>query len=76
MAIYNAQPMTGAWAGMSRSGTTGVPWWGPTSPAGSASSATGCARGQDGRRATEVAIAAEVLNPMLEFGRPVYVRIA
>jgi len=27
-------------------------------------------------RATEVAIAAEVLNPMLEFGRPVYVRIA
>ena len=30
----------------------------------------------DGRRATEVAIAADVLNRMLELGRPEYVRIA
>jgi hypothetical protein len=30
----------------------------------------------DGRQATEVAIAADVLNRMLEFGRPEYVRIA
>ena len=30
----------------------------------------------DGRQATEVAIAANVLNRMLEFGRPEYVRIA
>ncbi len=30
----------------------------------------------DGRQATEVAIAASVLNRMLEFGRPEYVRIA
>ncbi len=30
----------------------------------------------DGRQATEVAIAAEVLNRMLELGRPEYVRIA
>ena len=30
----------------------------------------------DGRQATEVAIAAEVLNRMLEFGRPNYVRTA
>jgi hypothetical protein len=30
----------------------------------------------DGRQATEVAIAAEVLNRMLELGRPNYVRIA
>ena len=30
----------------------------------------------DGRQATEVAIAADVLNRMLELGRPNYVRIA
>ena len=30
----------------------------------------------DGRQATEVAIAADVLNRMLELGRPEYVRIA
>jgi len=30
----------------------------------------------DGRQASEVAIAAEVLNRMLELGRPQYVRIA
>jgi hypothetical protein len=30
----------------------------------------------DGRRATEVAIAADVLNRMLNLGRPDYVRIA
>jgi outer membrane protein assembly factor BamD (BamD/ComL family) len=30
----------------------------------------------DGRQATEVAIAAEALNRMLELGRPAYVRIA
>ncbi|WP_211259561.1 hypothetical protein [Belnapia moabensis] len=30
----------------------------------------------DGRQVTEVAIAAEVLNRMLELGRPEYVRIA
>ena len=30
----------------------------------------------DGRQATEVAIAANVLNRMLELGRPDYVRIA
>ena len=30
----------------------------------------------DGRQATEVAIAAEVLNRMLDLGRPNYVRIA
>ena len=30
----------------------------------------------DGRQATEVAIAAQVLNRMLELGRPKYVRIA
>jgi hypothetical protein len=30
----------------------------------------------DGRRATEVAIAADVLNRMLDLGRPEYVRIA
>ena len=30
----------------------------------------------DGRRATEVAIAADVLNRMLDLGRPKYVRIA
>src|SRR4051812_33649709 len=30
----------------------------------------------DGRQATEVAIAAEVLNRMLELGRPEYIRIA
>ena len=30
----------------------------------------------DGRQATEVAIAAEVLDRMLELGRPEYVRIA
>ena len=30
----------------------------------------------DGRQATEVAIAADVLNRMLEFGRPEYVRVA
>ena len=30
----------------------------------------------DGRQASEVAIAAEVLNRMLELGRPKYVRIA
>ena len=30
----------------------------------------------DGRQATEVAIAVEVLNRMLELGRPEYVRIA
>ncbi|MFH5948728.1 IS5/IS1182 family transposase, partial [Roseomonas sp. SXEYE002] len=30
----------------------------------------------DGRQATEVAIAAEVLNRMLDLGRPEYVRIA
>ncbi len=30
----------------------------------------------DGRQATEVAIAAEVLNRMLDFGRPNYVRVA
>ena len=29
----------------------------------------------DGRQATEVAIAADVLNRMLELGRPEYVRI-
>jgi hypothetical protein len=32
--------------------------------------------GMGGRQATEVAITAEVLNRMLEFGRPNYVRIA
>ncbi len=31
---------------------------------------------RDGRRATEVAIAAEELNRMLDLGRPEYVRIA
>jgi hypothetical protein len=31
---------------------------------------------RDGRQATEAAIAAEVLNRMLELGRPEYVRIA
>jgi hypothetical protein len=31
---------------------------------------------RDGRQATEAAIAAEVLNRMLEPGRPEYVRIA
>ena len=30
----------------------------------------------DGRQATEVAIAAHVLNRMLELGRPEYVRVA
>ncbi len=30
----------------------------------------------NGRQTTEVAIAAEVLNRMLDFGRPEYVRIA
>jgi hypothetical protein len=30
----------------------------------------------DGRQATEVAIAADVLNRMLELGRPEYVRLA
>ena len=30
----------------------------------------------DGRRATEVAIAADALNRMLDLGRPNYVRIA
>ena len=30
----------------------------------------------DGRQATEVAIAADVLNRMLELGRPEYVRTA
>ena len=30
----------------------------------------------DGRQATEVAIAANVLNHMLELGRPEYIRIA
>ena len=30
----------------------------------------------DGRQATEVAIAAEVLNRMLDLGRPEYVRVA
>ena len=30
----------------------------------------------DGRQATEVAIAADVLNRMLDLGRPNYVRIA
>ena len=30
----------------------------------------------DGRQATEVAVAAEVLNRMLDLGRPNYVRIA
>jgi hypothetical protein len=30
----------------------------------------------DGRRAIEVAIAADVLNRMLDLGRPEYVRIA
>ena len=30
----------------------------------------------DGRQATEVAIAADVLNRMLELGRPEYVRVA
>jgi hypothetical protein len=30
----------------------------------------------DGRQATEVAIAAEVLNRMLDLGRPEYVRTA
>jgi hypothetical protein len=30
----------------------------------------------DGRQATEVAIAAEVLNRMLDLGRPQYVRLA
>ena len=30
----------------------------------------------DGRRATEVAIAAQALNRMLDLGRPEYVRIA
>jgi hypothetical protein len=30
----------------------------------------------DERQATEVAIAVDVLNPMLELGRPSYVRIA
>ena len=30
----------------------------------------------DGRQATEVAIAADVLNRMLDLGRPEYVRIA
>ena len=30
----------------------------------------------DGRQATEVAIAADALNRMLELGRPEYVRIA
>ncbi len=30
----------------------------------------------DGRQATEVAIAAHVLNRMLDLGRPEYVRIA
>ncbi len=30
----------------------------------------------DGRQDTEVAVAADVLNRMLEFGRPRYVRIA
>ncbi len=31
---------------------------------------------RDGRRATEVVIAAEVLNRMLQLGRPEYVRLA
>ncbi len=31
---------------------------------------------RDGRRATEVVIAAEVLNRMLRLGRPEYVRLA
>ena len=31
---------------------------------------------QDGRRATEVAVAVHVLNRMLELGRPISVRIA
>jgi hypothetical protein len=30
----------------------------------------------DGRQATEVAIAVDVLNRMLDLGRPAYVRIA
>ena len=34
------------------------------------------APGTDDRRATEVAIAVHVLNRMLDFGRPISVRIA
>ena len=35
-----------------------------------------CNKVTDGRQASEVAIAADVLNRMLELGRPEYVRIA
>src|SRR5918997_372466 len=37
---------------------------------------TACLPQTDGRQATKVAIAADVLNRMLELGRPEYVRIA
>ena len=44
--------------------------------AGNGSIGDGLRSQTDGRQATEVAIAADVLNRMLELGRPEYVRIA
>jgi hypothetical protein len=48
----------------------------PSSPRGEVHVDDGLRFLTDGRQASEVAIAADVLNRMLELGRPEYVRIA
>jgi hypothetical protein len=50
IATYDASPSAVGWVGSGRRGATGVPWWSPKSPDGSASSATGCARRRTGAR--------------------------
>jgi hypothetical protein len=74
--IYGALPSAAAWAGRRPQGYN----WRALVEADIARwkrvIGDGLRSQTDGRQATEVAIAADVLNRMLELGRPEYVRIA
>ena len=76
MRIYDASPGAVAWAGRRPQGITGVPWWSCDISRWKRVLGEGLRSQTDGRQASEVAIAADVLNRMLELGRPEYVRIA
>ena len=74
--IYDVSPSAGAWAGRKPQGITGAPWWSPDISRWKRVIGDGLRFQRDGRQASEVAIAADVLNRMLDLGRPEYVRIA
>ena len=74
--IYDVSPSAAAWAGRRPQGTTGAPWWSADISRWKRVIGDGLRSQTDGRQASEVAIAADVLNRMLELGRPEYVRIA